>query len=55
MLSASQVIIEILVGLLFLVAAIACLLWPEKLYKHALSLVRIWREGVMSGLCASSE
>ena len=36
MLSTSQIIIETLAGSFFLVAAIACLLWPEKFYAHAL-------------------
>ena len=36
MLTTFQVTIEILVGTFFLVAAIACLLWPDKFYEHAL-------------------
>jgi hypothetical protein len=36
MLTNVQLTIEILVGIFFLVAAIACLLWPDKFYEHAL-------------------
>ncbi len=36
MLTTFQITIEILVGIFFLVAAIACLLWPDKFYEHAL-------------------
>jgi len=36
MLTTFQITIEILVGTFFLVAAIACLLWPVKFYEHAL-------------------
>jgi hypothetical protein len=36
MLTTFQISIEILVGMFFLVAAIACLLWPNKFYEHAL-------------------
>jgi hypothetical protein len=35
MLRASQLIIEILVDLVFLVAAVTCLLWPGMFYEHA--------------------
>jgi hypothetical protein len=36
MITTFQITIEILVGMFFLVAAIACLLWPDKFYEHAL-------------------
>ena len=36
MLTTFQITIEILVGTFFLVSAIACLLWPDKFYEHAL-------------------
>jgi hypothetical protein len=36
MLTTFQITIEFLVGIFFLVAAIACLLWPDKFYEHAL-------------------
>jgi hypothetical protein len=36
MFSTFQTIIETLAGSFFLVVAIVCLLWPEKLYAHAL-------------------
>ena len=36
MITTFQITIEILVGTFFLVAAIACLLWPDKFYEHAL-------------------
>ena len=36
MLTTFQITIEILVGTFFLVAAIACLMWPDKFYEHAL-------------------
>ena len=36
MLSTFQTIIETLAGSFFLAVAIVCLLWPEKLYEHAL-------------------
>ena len=36
MLSTLQLTVEIVAGLFFLVVAIACLLWPDKFYEHAL-------------------
>jgi hypothetical protein len=36
MITTFQITIEMLVGIFFLVAAIACLLWPDKFYEHAL-------------------
>ncbi|HTC63199.1 MAG TPA: hypothetical protein VK709_10180 [Candidatus Saccharimonadales bacterium] len=36
MVSTSQIVIEVLAGLFFLVTAITCLIWPGKFYEHAL-------------------
>jgi hypothetical protein len=36
MITTFQITIEIIIGMFFLVAAIACLLWPDKFYEHAL-------------------
>jgi hypothetical protein len=36
MITTFQITIEIIVGMFFLVAAVACLLWPDKFYEHAL-------------------
>jgi hypothetical protein len=36
MITTVQITIKILVVMFFLVAAIACLLWPDKFYEHAL-------------------